>query len=425
MFKIFKSFFTRDASRTASGNVLHEAQEKAEATYSPDPPYLKDIFEFPLHTELETRLWWNMRGLKGIRELLDRNRTNDAETVCEKLLKVYPDHYVLYVWLADIELQRGRRIAAKRRCIEGLAVSKQRHVLCGKLGDIEYRCRNLDEAVKWWIRSILMQRRIRPRVDDARSPLYLSYVATALEKPGCSRMLKSMADSGEHGVISLRREAQQQLYAMAKQCGTKAMGDAIVFLTDRANWDSSLPDRAALDKERAQTPAEEIIPDLKEIDSQLIRLSEARGENKDRFQRLAADIDVAQCVSEIGYVLTLIYGRAREVVFIRGPFHAQSIIVYQDGIGIDLGWGSHFPNLTFGYEGQGTWLMHNFLLGSGFSLEAQNHPGSGETAPNSVDLTKVVPPLLLKKDGRRMQGVIAGNAITWPNGTTTYVGDAR
>ncbi len=95
------------------------------------------------------------------------------------------------------------------------------------------------------------------------------------------------------------------------------------------------------------------------------------------------------------------HGKIKEVLFVKGPFHAKSILVFDDGNEIRVGWNTSFPQLTFGYAGAGTSNFKAFLSEAGFPF---------------TDVESVQSPLIVKADGTRVKGVVKDNQVEWEDG---------
>ncbi|MBN1202165.1 MAG: hypothetical protein JXJ20_09945 [Anaerolineae bacterium] len=83
------------------------------------------------------------------------------------------------------------------------------------------------------------------------------------------------------------------------------------------------------------------------------------------------------------------HGKLREVMFLAGPFHSKSLLVFEDGTTVRVGWNTEFSMLTFGYRGTGATAFSAFLASVDFPLK---------------DVTNVKPPLIVKSDDGRVRG---------------------
>ena len=99
--------------------------------------------------------------------------------------------------------------------------------------------------------------------------------------------------------------------------------------------------------------------------------------------------------------LTRTHGKIKEVLFVKGPFHAKSILVFDDEAEIRVGWNTSFPQLTFGYAGAGTSNFKAFLSEAGFPF---------------TDVASAQSPLIVKADGTRVKGVAKDNRVEWEDG---------
>ncbi len=91
-------------------------------------------------------------------------------------------------------------------------------------------------------------------------------------------------------------------------------------------------------------------------------------------------------------------------MFLKGPFKAKAVLVFDGGVGIRVGADSYIPIVTFGYHGQGASAFSAFLAAAGFS---------------DTDATVVVPPVRLRRDGTKILGEASADQIAWQDGTIT------
>ena len=134
---------------------------------------------------------------------------------------------------------------------------------------------------------------------------------------------------------------------------------------------------------------------IKAVDTRLQKLS-AQGLLKSTQQSLFRR-DGAQAYG----TLSSVYGALVEVICLRGPFNAQSILVFANGLGVLTGDGSSFPQLTFGYAGAGPRIFTRFLAEAGFKV---NH-AQGFWAP-----------LIIHSNGYVVNGTRGGDRIRWETG---------
>jgi hypothetical protein len=134
----------------------------------------------------------------------------------------------------------------------------------------------------------------------------------------------------------------------------------------------------------------------------------------ERFDGLlkAGRVDYAQRAISLGdgrkiyHELSQCYGQLQELICLSGPFQAKCILVFNDGIGLLAGANSAIPILTFGYKGQGSESMSNFLAAAGFAY---------------ADASEYQPPLIVRRNGTTEKGIVQGDMIFWETGGSTAI----
>jgi hypothetical protein len=95
------------------------------------------------------------------------------------------------------------------------------------MGRTEWQAENLLEAVKWWIRSIVI-RVSTDTFDDVEPFLYLSYVAETLGFTGACSALREIVNQIHK--VGLNVETAEKLYAATHSQGTPSLKKAIDLL---------------------------------------------------------------------------------------------------------------------------------------------------------------------------------------------------
>ena len=138
--------------------------------------YVDACFQIEFQEFYEDRDWFGIPEAKVIPEAGNAGSIEEALCLAKALRDKYPDFYFSYYWFAILYCKQGHYEDARNSLIKGLHLVKSKYHLCEKMGDIERELVNLQEAVKWWIKSIVIQVSTE-KIDNYNSFLYLSYVA--------------------------------------------------------------------------------------------------------------------------------------------------------------------------------------------------------------------------------------------------------
>ncbi len=141
---------------------------------------------------------------------------------------------------------------------------------------------------------------------------------------------------------------------------------------------------------------------MKHLDANFDKLRNQGSGKVNALQRAIDSGDGRQIFAKLASA----YGSLSEVVFLKGPYMAKSVLVFADGVGLSAGADSYIPILTFGYQGQGSKVFSTFLAAAGFS---------------DTDATAVVAPVRLGRDGTRVLGEVVDGQIMWQDGTSTLL----
>jgi hypothetical protein len=227
------------------------AKTQEERTSQPNPPgsqpklvsgniekqgedFATEVFAFDLITsdEREEQNWQQMPDLKEIPTLVNTNQIAKAEPLVEAALRRYPEYGFVYYFRAILWEKMGKIDMAKRACEDGLKVSTQKQMLCHRLGLFEFDRGSLHEAVRWWIRSILLQLR-SGRMVDTNSFLYLSCVADLIGDKSSAAKLLTLSAGGANGALCLSDAARQKVTERVIEQGDSEITKAIEMLTSR------------------------------------------------------------------------------------------------------------------------------------------------------------------------------------------------
>ena len=193
--------------------------EPSDLSKNVDKSYIDSCFKFELTEEADERDIFEIEDGK----LMHRKATGEGDlegalNIAHRLKERYPDFDAIYGWISFIYKQMGRTDHAKQILLEGLNVCRRKHVICAKLGEIACENGNIEEAVCWWIRSLLLQLKTGVKEgDDIRSLLGLAAVAEAIGMDDLSKHLLRMADEIDPRVIRLTGEKVFSIYELVSE----------------------------------------------------------------------------------------------------------------------------------------------------------------------------------------------------------------
>jgi hypothetical protein len=192
----------RRASRPGLwGKFIATLRDKEERVCS-DPSWVDSVFAFKLRDEPDDRHWQTIDELKFVPFLVNQKALSKAEGLLQAALRKYPDYGFIHSWLGAVCEERGQIPEARRAYEEGIGICKTKTLLCSRLAMLEFERGTLHDAVKWFIRSCLLQFESN-HVDDPMSFLYLSFIAAAMKEDDAARRLSIISSKGKDGCITL------------------------------------------------------------------------------------------------------------------------------------------------------------------------------------------------------------------------------
>ncbi|NLI19946.1 MAG: molecular chaperone DnaK [Clostridiales bacterium] len=192
-------------------------------------PYVDNCFQIDFDEFYEERDWFNIPEAKAIADAGNAGLIGEALRLAADFRQEYPDFYFCYYWFAILYRKQKRYDDARKSLMEGLHFAKSKESLCAKMGDVEWEVHDLHEAVKWWIKSIVVQLGSQYATDDDAF-LYLSYVAETLGMIGVCLKLRSWVDRLRFGQIRLNAQSANDIYLATSRQETSAMRLAIELL---------------------------------------------------------------------------------------------------------------------------------------------------------------------------------------------------
>ena len=155
--------------------------------------YVDDCFSINFQEFDENRKWRQIPEAVAMLDARDSKNIDQAIQLAILFKEKVPDHYFSYYWLINFYNQKKLFDEARKYLDEGLKFSNTKYYLCNIYGDILWKENNLAEAVKWWIKSIVIQTSTNT-IKEENPFIYLSYVAEKLGYNGICKKLRNYAD---------------------------------------------------------------------------------------------------------------------------------------------------------------------------------------------------------------------------------------
>jgi len=175
-----------------------------EPTTHPEmaPSYADEVFDFAFGNKPEARDFRTIEGLGKVPGLIyGSGGTKDigqAEALIRSAMDEMPDFSFVHSWLATILGDKGDFSGARATLIKAIPVCNQKDYLCGQLGNIELEHGTLRDAIKWWIRSVIIQIQSES-VQDHEAFLYVEASAQLYNMEELSKDLNGRYKMHLHG----------------------------------------------------------------------------------------------------------------------------------------------------------------------------------------------------------------------------------
>lgn len=141
-------------------------------------PFVDSCFVFDIIPEKESRIPSEIPRLKDVPGFVKNKEYKAAWNILEDYQDSCSDLDFIYIWQAFILQKQGRVENAGAVLSKGLKKAKQKHQLCDRMGLLAFETGHMEEAVKWWIRGIVLMHSSGSKM--IWEPfLYLSSVAKA------------------------------------------------------------------------------------------------------------------------------------------------------------------------------------------------------------------------------------------------------
>lgn len=177
--------------------------------------YVEDCFDLQWSERPDDRVVSDVLGAQAIVDVGNAGRTEEAIQLAQQLCTEQPDYWFSYCWLGILQRRERRFVEARRALQEGLQHAKRKYNLCEQLGELEWETNDLPEAVKWWIRCVVLQLEAAT-LSAHTSFLRLSYVADEVGLTETCRKLLDYVDEINVTSPRLAPEAGMKLRAAAR-----------------------------------------------------------------------------------------------------------------------------------------------------------------------------------------------------------------
>lgn len=164
--------------------------------------YAQECFGPGLVEQSEACIWSQLPSAKEIVRAGNTQEWGEVVRLATVLIQSHANHGFGYYWLG--QAYRGQRnLKRARECLEdGIGRASNKYSLCLKLGEVEWDRDDLPEAVKWWVKSVVLQFRANNLKEHAPF-LYLSYVAEGCRLDAVCASLRHKVDELRSGQIRL------------------------------------------------------------------------------------------------------------------------------------------------------------------------------------------------------------------------------
>jgi len=202
---------------------------KVRATPKTGDKYVDDCFTFNFPEWIEIRKWHIISDAESIVDAKRAGNVKEAIQLALALKNKSPDYYFSYYWLIHLYSTQSRYKEAEFVLIEGLKLANQKQDLCDAFANCKWSENKLGDAVKWWIKSVVLQISSNNIIND--NPfLYLSYVSESLGLRSICAELRVFVDRLT-SMGRLNTTAIAKLYDATNLQGNPSMKKAIEVLS--------------------------------------------------------------------------------------------------------------------------------------------------------------------------------------------------
>ena len=189
---------------------------------------ISDYFDIDFDHVKENRDWKTMETLNLVPGLVKENRLDEALKILDDQPQSLNDFDFIYAWKAFVYQKQQEFDQAEEILFKGIKNAKAKNLICDRLGYLYYEIGAMENAVKWWLKSVLVM--TQSKASFLWEPfLYLAYTAKGCGRNKEYHMLMHIAWQS-HGKIMLQKEAEADLLKKAADLKTSSVPEAIKIL---------------------------------------------------------------------------------------------------------------------------------------------------------------------------------------------------
>jgi hypothetical protein len=206
---------------------------KKEKSGQTEDEYYERCLKQEYFEENESRSWAINPEFRKILDPLNEGNNARACEESEKLVVEFPDFDVIYYWWGTALLRMRSYDKARQVLSEGLRKVKQKCFLCNVLGEVEWKSRNIKEAVYWWSQGLHCQESLPNHGGEVGAYLYFYYVADGIGLSDCASAFLLKADTIRSGQIRLNAQTAEDLRSLARPAKTSAIEKVVKELVSK------------------------------------------------------------------------------------------------------------------------------------------------------------------------------------------------
>jgi hypothetical protein len=174
----FKKFFLNKKTNATAPEKQNES-------------YLESCFKIDFEELPDDRDWGMIPEAIAIRDAGNRGRTDEAIRLALKMRNKMPDFDFPYNWLGRLYCDKENTGKAREIVLKGLKQARTKVLLCNRMGMIYLEEQNILEAVKWLIKSAVLQLHSSNYLTETWP--YLIVAANALGLEQASRKFRQLS----------------------------------------------------------------------------------------------------------------------------------------------------------------------------------------------------------------------------------------
>jgi hypothetical protein len=199
-----------------------QAQKAEPPSLKPRPvdeeQYVSECLQRKCEELPEARSWNSDPDFQKVLSPLNSGDNISACREAEALIARFGDFADLYAWWGAALVRMGALDKARQVLRDGLEKARGKYLLCNRLGEVEWKARDLDQSVYWWSQGMHCQESLAASNygGSEGAYLYLYYVAEGIGLAECSRAFLMRVDTIRPGMIRLNTETANDLIALAR-----------------------------------------------------------------------------------------------------------------------------------------------------------------------------------------------------------------